>query len=262
MLRREEVERTFNTFRLNLGMNIIYVDAGERFINRLKGVTDPETKRKTIGEEFIAVFEEEADKIGKVDFLAQGTLYPDVIESALSGSTAAAKIKTHHNVGGLPAKMTLQLLEPLRYLFKDEVRQVGLELGLPEEMVWRQPFPGPGLAIRIIGDVTKEKLEILRSADWIVMNEIKKAKLYRQLWQSFAILTDVKSVGVMGDFRTYGYLVAVRAVTSEDAMTADWSRLPYDVLARISSRIVNEVADVNRVVYDITSKPPSTIEWE
>jgi len=262
LLRREEVERTFNVFRLNLGMNIIYVDASERFLNRLKGVTDPETKRKVVGEEFIKVFEEEASKIGKVDFLAQGTLYPDVIESALSGSRASAKIKTHHNVGGLPTKMTLNLLEPLRNLFKDEVRQVGLELGLPEEMVWRQPFPGPGLAIRIIGEVTKEKLEILRSADWIVMNEIKKAKLYRQLWQSFAILTDVKSVGVMGDYRTYGYLVAIRAVTSEDAMTADWSRLPYDVLARISNRIVNEVPGVNRVVYDITSKPPSTIEWE
>jgi GMP synthase (glutamine-hydrolysing) len=262
LLRREEVERTFNTFRLNLGMNIIYVDASERFLNRLKGVTDPEAKRRVVGEEFIRVFEEEAKKIGKVDFLAQGTLYPDVIESASSGSTVAAKIKTHHNVGGLPARMTLQLIEPLRYLFKDEVRQVGLELGLPEEMVWRQPFPGPGLAIRIIGEVTGEKLEILRAADWVVMNEIKKAKLYRQLWQSFAILTDVKSVGVMGDYRTYGYLVAVRAVTSEDAMTADWSRLPYDVLARISSRIVNEVPEVNRVVYDITSKPPSTIEWE
>ena len=262
LLRREEVERTFNTFRLNLGMNIVYVDASERFLNRLKGVTDPETKRKIIGEEFINVFEEEAKKIGKVDFLAQGTLYPDVIESASSGSTASAKIKTHHNVGGLPAKMTLQLLEPLRYLFKDEVRQVGLELGLPEEMVWRQPFPGPGLAIRIIGEVTKEKLEILRGADWVVMDEIKRAKLYRQLWQSFAVLTDVKSVGVMGDYRTYGYLVAVRAVTSEDAMTADWARLPYDVLARISNRIVNEVPGVNRVVYDITSKPPSTIEWE
>jgi len=261
LLRREEVERTFNVFRLNLGMNIIYVDASERFLQRLKGVTDPELKRKIIGEEFITVFEEEAHKIGKVDFLAQGTLYPDVIESALSGS-ASAKIKTHHNVGGLPAKMTLKLLEPLRHLFKDEVRQVGLELGLPEEMVWRQPFPGPGLAIRIIGKVTEEKLEILRSADFIVMNEIKKAKLYRQLWQSFAVLTDVKSVGVMGDYRTYGYLVAVRAVTSEDAMTADWSRLPYDLLARISNRIVNEVPGVNRVVYDITSKPPSTIEWE
>jgi len=262
MLRREEVERTFNTFRLNMGMNIIYIDASERFLDRLKEVTDPETKRKIIGEEFINVFEEEARKIGEVDFLAQGTLYPDVIESASSGSTVAAKIKSHHNVGGLPARMTLKLLEPLRYLFKDEVRQVGLELGLPEEMVWRQPFPGPGLAIRIIGEVTKEKLEILRAADWVVMNEIKKAKLYRQLWQSFAILTDVRSVGVMGDYRTYGYLVAIRAVTSDDAMTADWSRLPYDVLARISNRIVNEVPEVNRVVYDITSKPPSTIEWE
>jgi len=261
LLRREEEERTFNVFRLNLGMNIIYVDASERFLHRLEGVTDPELKRKIIGEEFVTVFEEEANKIGKVDFLAQGTLYPDVIESALSGS-ASAKIKTHHNVGGLPAKMTLNLIEPLRYLFKDEVRQVGLEIGLPEEMVWRQPFPGPGLAIRIIGEVTKEKLEILRAADWIVMNEIKNAKLYRQLWQSFAILTDVKSVGVMGDYRTYGYLVAIRAVTSEDAMTADWSRLPYDVLARISNRIANEVPGVNRVVYDITSKPPSTIEWE
>ena len=262
LLRREEVERTFNVFRLNLGMNIVFVDASERFLRRLKGVTDPEKKRKVIGEVFIRVFEEEAKKFGKVDFLAQGTLYPDVIESAQSGSSVSAKIKTHHNVGGLPSKMTLSLIEPLRNLFKDEVRQVGLELGLPEEMVWRQPFPGPGLAIRIIGEVTKEKLEILRSADFIVMNEIKKAKLYRQLWQSFAILTDVRSVGVMGDFRTYGYLVGIRAVTSEDAMTADWARMPYDVLARISNRIVNEVPEVNRVVYDITSKPPSTIEWE
>jgi GMP synthase (glutamine-hydrolysing) len=262
LLRREEVERTFSVFRLNMGMVIRYVDATDRFLDRLKDVIDPETKRKVIGDEFIKVFEEEASKIGKVDFLAQGTLYPDVIESAASGSTASAKIKTHHNVGGLPAKMRLQLIEPLRYLFKDEVRRVGLELGMPEEMVWRQPFPGPGLAIRCIGEVTKEKLEILRSADFIVMNEIKKAKLYRQLWQTFAVLTDVRSVGVMGDFRTYGYLIALRAVTSEDAMTADWARLPYDVLARISTRIVNEVPGVNRVVYDITSKPPSTIEWE
>lgn len=262
LLRREEVERTFTAFRLNLGMNINFVEATERFLDRLKGITDPEQKRKSIGEEFIAVFEEEATKLGKVDFLAQGTLYPDVIESASSGSTASAKIKTHHNVGGLPARMRLKLIEPLRYLFKDEVRQVGLELGLSEEMVWRQPFPGPGLAIRIIGAVTKEKLEILRSADFVLMNEIKKAQLYRQLWQSFAVLTDVKSVGVMGDHRTYGYLVGIRAVTSEDAMTADWARLPYDVLARISNRIVNEVPEVNRVVYDITSKPPSTIEWE
>jgi GMP synthase (glutamine-hydrolysing) len=262
LLRREEAERTLNVFQQNLGMNIIYIDASDRFLDRLKGVTDPEVKRKTIGEEFIRVFEEEAQKLGKVDFLAQGTLYPDVIESTSSVSTASAKIKTHHNVGGLPQKMTFKLLEPLRYLFKDEVRQVGLKLGLPEEMVWRQPFPGPGLAIRCIGEITREKLEILRSADWIVMAEIKRAKLYRELWQSFAILTDVKSVGVMGDYRTYGYLIAIRAVTSQDAMTADWARLPYDLLARISNRIVNEVPMVNRVVYDITSKPPSTIEWE
>jgi GMP synthase (glutamine-hydrolysing) len=262
LLRREEVERTLKVFKSNLGMNIIYVDATDRFLKRLKGVTDPEEKRKIIGEEFIRVFEDEANKIGKVDFLAQGTLYPDVIESVSSVSNVSAKIKSHHNVGGLPARMTLKLLEPLRYLFKDEVRLVGKELGLPEEMVWRQPFPGPGLAIRCIGEVTKEKLEILRSADFILMNEIKKAKLYRQLWQSFCVLTDVRSVGVMGDFRTYGYLAAIRAVTSEDAMTADWARLPYDLLAKISNRIVNEVDGINRVVYDITSKPPSTIEWE
>jgi GMP synthase (glutamine-hydrolysing) len=262
LLRREEVERTFNTFRLNMRMNIIYVDAIDRFLNKLKGVIDPEQKRKVIGEEFINIFEEEANKLGKVDFLAQGTLYPDVIESALSGSTASAKIKTHHNVGGLPATMRLKLIEPLRYLFKDEVRKVGSELGLPEEMVWRQPFPGPGLAIRVIGEVNREKLEILRSADFIVMNEIEKANLYKELWQSFTVLTDVRSVGVMGDHRTYGFLVGIRAVTSEDAMTADWARLPYDILARISNRIVNEVPEVNRVVYDITSKPPSTIEWE
>jgi GMP synthase (glutamine-hydrolysing) len=262
LLRREEADRTLKVFQQNLGMNIIYVDASDRFLSRLKGMTDPETKRKAIGGEFIKIFEEEAKKIGKVDFLAQGTLYPDVIESASSVSTASAKIKTHHNVGGLPTTMTFSLLEPLRYLFKDEVRQVGLGLGLPEEMVWRQPFPGPGLAIRIIGEVSEEKLDLLRAADWIFMNEIKKAKLYRQLWQSFAILTDVKSVGVMGDYRTYGYLIAIRAVTSNDAMTADWARLPYDLLAHVSNRIVNEVPGVNRVVYDITSKPPSTIEWE
>jgi GMP synthase (glutamine-hydrolysing) len=262
LLRREEADRTLRVFKNNLGMNIIHIDATDRFLNRLKGVIDPEEKRKIIGEEFIRIFEEEANKIGKVDFLAQGTLYPDVIESVSSVSTASAKIKSHHNVGGLPAKMTLNLLEPLRYLFKDEVRLVGTELGLPEEMVWRQPFPGPGLAIRCIGEVTREKLEILRSADFILMNEIKKAKLYRQLWQSFCVLTDVRSVGVMGDYRTYGYLAAIRAVTSDDAMTADWARLPYDLLARISNRIVNEVDGINRVVYDITSKPPSTIEWE
>ncbi len=262
LLRREEVERTLKVFQQNLGMNIRYVDASERFLARLKGVIDPEIKRKAIGEEFIHVFEEEAKKVGKVDFLAQGTLYPDVIESTSSVSNVSAKIKTHHNVGGLPARMTLKLLEPLRYLFKDEVRLVGLELGMPEEMVWRQPFPGPGLAIRIIGEVTREKLEVLRSADFILMNEIKKARLYRQLWQSFAILPDIHSVGVMGDYRTYGHVIAIRAVTSEDAMTADWARMPYDVLSRISNRIVNEVPEVNRVVFDITSKPPSTIEWE
>ena len=262
LLRKEEAERTINTFQRNLRMNIIYIDATDRFLQRLKGVSEPEMKRRLVGEEFIRVFEEEAAKLGRVDFLAQGTLYPDVIESVTPESRASAKIKTHHNVGGLPTKMTLSLIEPLRNLFKDEVREVGLALGMPEEMVWRQPFPGPGLAIRIIGEVTGEKLEILRAADWIVMNEIKKAELYRQLWQSFAVLTDTRSVGVMGDFRTYGYLIAIRAVTSEDAMTADWARLPYDLLAHISNRIVNEVPEVNRVVYDISSKPPSTIEWE
>ncbi len=263
LLRREEPERVLNVFKRNLKMDIVYIDATDRFLERLKGITDPEEKRKLIGNEFIRVFEEEAAKLGKVDFLAQGTLYPDVIESSGGTETkAAAKIKSHHNVGGLPSKMKFTLIEPLRYLFKDEVREVGLVLGLPEDMVWRQPFPGPGLAIRIIGEVTREKLEILRAADWVVMNETKKAKLYRRLWQSFAVLTDVKSVGVMGDYRTYGYLIAVRAINSDDAMTADWAPLPYDLLARISDRIVNEVPNVNRVVYDITSKPPATIEWE
>jgi len=262
LLRRDEPERVLSTFKRNLKMDIVYIDASDRFLERLKGVSDPEQKRHLVGNEFIQIFEEEAAKLGKIDFLAQGTLYPDVIESTSSETKAAAKIKSHHNVGGLPAKMSFTLIEPLRYLFKDEVRQVGLALGLPEDMIWRQPFPGPGLSIRIIGEVTREKLEILRAADWILMNEIKKAKLYRQLWQSFAVLTDVRSVGVMGDYRTYGYLVAVRAVTSEDAMTADWARLPHDLLARISDRIVNEIPSVNRVVYDITSKPPATIEWE
>ncbi|MCK4723461.1 MAG: glutamine-hydrolyzing GMP synthase, partial [Dehalococcoidia bacterium] len=255
LLRREEPERALKTFRNNLKMNVVYANASNRFLKQLKGVTDPEVKRRRVGQQFIKVFEYQAAKLGKIHFLAQGTLYPDVIESTSLETKAAARIKTHHNVGGLPAKMALTLIEPLRHLFKDEVREVGLALGLPEDMIWRQPFPGPALAIRIIGEVTKERLEILRAADWIVMNEIKKAKLYRQLWQTFAILTDVRSVGVMGDYRTYSYLVAVRAVTSEDAMTADWARLPYDVLARISNRIVNEVPGVNRVVYDITSKP-------
>jgi GMP synthase (glutamine-hydrolysing) len=262
LLRRDEPERVLNTFKRNLKMDVVYIDATDRFLERLKGVSDPEQKRHLVGNEFIQIFEEEAAKLGKIDFLAQGTLYPDVIESTSADTKAAAKIKSHHNVGGLPAKMNFTLIEPLRYLFKDEVRQVGLALDLPEDRVWRQPFPGPGLAIRIIGEVTREKLEILRAADWILMSEIKKANLYRQLWQSFAVLTDVKSVGVMGDYRTYGYLVAVRAVTSEDAMTADWARLPHDLLATISDRIVNEIPSVNRVVYDITSKPPATIEWE
>ena len=263
LLRREEPERVLNTFANNLKVKVVYVEATDRFLGRLKGVLDPEEKRRIVGEEFIHLFEEEAAKMGAVDFLAQGTVYPDVIESSSSlENKASARIKSHHNVGGLPERMRLNLVEPLRYLFKDEVRQVGLELGLPEEMIWRQPFPGPGLSIRVIGEVTRERLEILRSADWIVMNEIKKAKLYGELWQSFAVLTDVRSVGVMGDSRTYGYLIAVRAVNSTDAMTADWARLPYDLLDRIADRIINEVPLVNRVVYDITSKPPATIEWE
>ena len=263
LLRREEPERVQGTFQRNLKLDLVYVDARERFLARLAGVTDPEEKRRVVGEEFIRVFEDEvAERLGQVDFLAQGTLYPDVIESQTPENQASAKIKTHHNVGGLPATMTLKLVEPLRYLFKDEVRDAGLVLGLPEEIVFRQPFPGPGLAIRILGEVTEEKLDILRGCDWVVMDEIKAANLYRQLWQSFAVLTDARSVGVMGDFRTYGYAVAIRAVTSEDAMTADWARLPYEVLAKISNRIVNEVQEVNRVVYDITSKPPGTIEWE
>jgi len=262
LMRRDEPERTLLAFRKNLKMNVVYADVADRFLEQLRGVIDPEKKRHLIGEIFIRVFEEEAARIGKVDFLAQGTLYPDVIESASPDVKASARIKSHHNVGGLPTNMSLKLVEPLRYLFKDEARQVGLALGLPEEIVWRQPFPGPGLSVRIIGEVTEERLEILRAADWIVMNEIKKAGLYRQTWQSFAVLTDVQSVGVMGDHRTYGYLVAIRAVTSEDAMTATWAQLPYEVLAQISSRIVNEVPEVNRVVYDISSKPPATIEWE
>ncbi len=268
LLRREEPERVQYTFHRHLNINLVYVDASDRFLDLLAGVTDPEEKRRIVGETFIRVFEDEADRLGRTDFIAQGTTYPDVIESggslSSSGGTtnAAVKIKTHHNVGGLPKEMTFTLIEPLRYLFKDEVRRVGLALGLPEEMVFRQPFPGPGLAIRIIGDVTREKLETLRASDWIVMNEVKKAALYNDLWQAFAVLTDTKSVGVMGDFRTYGHVVALRAVTAEDAMTADWARLPYDLLARIANRIVNEVPAVNRVVYDITSKPPGTIEWE
>ena len=245
-----------------MSVNLVYSESSERFISALKDITEPESKRKIIGAEFINVFDEEANRLGEVNFLTQGTLYPDVIESQSSENSVSATIKTHHNVGGLPEHMKLELVEPLRYLFKDEVREVGLELGLPEEMVYRQPFPGPGLAIRIMGTVTTEKLDILRSADWIVMDEIKKNGLYRELWQSFAVLTGSRSVGVTGDFRTYGHVVAIRAVSSDDAMTADWARLPYDVLSKISNRIANEVPNVNRVVFDITSKPPGTIEWE
>ena len=262
LLRKEEAEQVQETYRQNLGLNLLYVDAAQRFVNRLAGVTDPEVKRKTIGEEFIRVFEESAAELSDTQFLAQGTLYPDVIESETPDNQASARIKSHHNVGGLPEHMELDLVEPLRYLYKDEVREVGLELGLPREIVMRQPFPGPGLAIRIIGEVTEERLEILRECDWIVLDEVRQAGLYEDIWQSFAVLSDSRTVGVMGDFRTYGYVCAIRAVSSSDAMTADWVRLPYDVLGRISSRIVNEVPGVNRVVYDITSKPPGTIEWE
>ncbi|MEW6276755.1 MAG: glutamine-hydrolyzing GMP synthase [Bacillota bacterium] len=259
LLRKGEPEEVVRTFQDRFGMKLIYVDAAQRFLDRLAGVVDPERKRKIIGEQFIRVFEEEARKIGKVDFLVQGTLYPDVVES---GTATAAVIKSHHNVGGLPEDMRLQLIEPLRWLFKDEVRALGRELGLPEEIVWRQPFPGTGLAVRILGEVTKERLDLLREADAIVASEIRRAGLHKDLWQYFAVLTDLRSVGVMGDGRTYAHTAAVRAVTSQDAMTADWARLPHDLLERISSRIVNEVPGINRVVYDITSKPPATIEWE
>lgn len=262
LLRRGEVQRVESVFASELGVNLRSVNGTERFLTALAGVTDPEEKRRRIGEAFIRIFEEQAREIGEVDFLAQGTLYPDVIESVSAESSAAHKIKTHHNVGGLPEQMDLELVEPLRHLFKDEVRDAGRELGLPEQSVNRHPFPGPGLAIRIIGEVTYEKLEILRAADWIVIDEIKAANIYDNLWQSFAVLTDTRSVGVMGDARTYQHVVALRAVVSSDAMTADWARLPYDTIARISNRIVNEVPAVNRVVLDVTSKPPGTIEWE
>jgi GMP synthase (glutamine-hydrolysing) len=259
MLRLKEAEEVVETFGRHHKMKLIHVDARERFLKKLEGVTDPETKRKTIGETFIRVFEEVARELKDTTFLVQGTLYPDIIES---GTKDAARIKSHHNVGGLPEDMDFELIEPLRALFKDEVRAVGEELGLPEEIVWRQPFPGPGLAVRIIGEVTAERLEILRKADAIVIEEIKRANLYREIWQSFAVLPCIKSVGVMGDGRTYAYPIVLRAVTSEDAMTADWARIPYEVLERISSRVINEVDGVNRVAYDISSKPPSTIEWE
>ncbi len=260
LLRFGEAEQVLDTFDRHMRMKLVHVKARERFMRALAEVTNPETKRKRIGEAFIRLFEAEARRLGDARHIVQGTTYPDVIESGPAGN--AAKIKSHHNVGGLPPDMALSLVEPLRYLFKDEVREVGRTLGLPDEIVQRQPFPGPGLAIRIVGEVTWEKLETLRAADRIVLEEIRRAGIERGLWQSFAILTDTKSVGVMGDFRTYGQVIALRAVEAEDAMTADWARLPYDVLARISSRIVNEVPGVNRVVYDITSKPPGTIEWE
>jgi len=283
LLRENEAEQVVETFGGHFHVPLVHVEAQERFLSRLAGVDDPEEKRKIVGEEFIRVFEDEARKLQKqstarakparpsdgaaesappVRFLVQGTLYSDVIESGGSDEGVAAKIKSHHNVGGLPADMRMQLVEPLRLLFKDEVRRVGEELGMPERMVWRQPFPGPGLAIRIIGEVTAERLEILRGADAILQDEIRRAGLYRELWQSFAVLPAIRSVGVQGDERTYAYPIVIRAVTSEDAMTADWARLPYDLLETISSRIINEIPGVNRVALDLSSKPPATIEWE
>ena len=259
MMRLREAERVVETFSGTFGIPLVALDASDRFLDKLEGVTEPERKRKIIGEEFIRCFEEEARKLTDAKFLVQGTLYSDVIER---GTRQAAKIKSHHNVGGLPEKMDLELVEPLRWLFKDEVRAVGEELGLPEHIVWRQPFPGPGLAIRIIGEITRERVDVLQRADAVVQEEIRKAGLYRELWQCFAILPVIRSVGVQGDERTYGYPIAIRAVQSDDAMTADWARLPYDVLETLASRIINEVPEVNRVVYDISSKPPSTIEWE
>ncbi|MGH8947922.1 MAG: glutamine-hydrolyzing GMP synthase, partial [Acidimicrobiia bacterium] len=259
LLRAGEAEQVEETFRSHFDVDLIHIKAEDRFLELLAGVTDPERKRKIIGETFIRVFEEALGSVGDARFLVQGTLYPDVIES---GSASAATIKTHHNVGGLPSDMRFELVEPLRDLFKDEVRAIGEEMGLPEEMVWRQPFPGPGLAVRIIGEVTRDRLELLRAADLIVTEEIRRAGLYREIWQAFAVLPSVKTVGVQGDLRTYAYPLVVRAVTSEDAMTADWARLPYEVLERISSRVINEVPGINRVAYDISSKPPATIEWE
>jgi GMP synthase (glutamine-hydrolysing) len=261
MLRKSEAEQVVETFGDHFHVPLVHVQAQDRFLDLLAGVEDPEQKRKIIGREFIRVFEDEARRLGDVRWLVQGTLYSDVIESGGTDGVAAT-IKSHHNVGGLPDDMKMSLVEPLRLLFKDEVRRVGEELGMPERMVWRQPFPGPGLAIRIIGDVTRERLEILRDADAVLQEEVRRAGLYRELWQSFAVLPAIRSVGVQGDERTYGYPIVVRAVTSDDAMTADWARLPYDLLETISGRIVNEIPGVNRVVLDITSKPPATIEWE
>ena len=259
LLRKDEGDMVEKMFTENYDINFIRVDAADRFLNKLAGVTDPEKKRKIIGEEFIRVFEEEAGKLGEVSYLVQGTIYPDVIES---GTGSAAVIKSHHNVGGLPERMNLKLCEPLRDLFKDEVRRAGLELGLPYHMVWRQPFPGPGLAVRCIGALTRERLEILREADAIFREAITDAGLEKSVGQYFAVITDMRSVGVMGDARTYDYTIALRAVATTDFMTADWARLPLELLAEVSNRIVNEVPGVNRVVYDITSKPPATIEWE
>jgi GMP synthase (glutamine-hydrolysing) len=262
LMRKNEGDQVVAAFRDHFKVPLVVADAKDRFLDRLKGVTDPEQKRKIIGAEFIRVFEQEAAKIEDVRYLVQGTLYSDVIESG--GGHGSAVIKSHHNVGGLPEDLEFELVEPLRSLFKDEVRQVGLELGLPEKLVWRQPFPGPGLAIRIVGgEVNWERLELLRDADAILQEEIRAAGLYRELWQSFCVLPgDLRSVGVQGDGRTYGYVVVIRAVTSDDAMTADWARLPYDLLEKVASRMINELRDVNRVVLDITSKPPGTIEWE
>jgi GMP synthase (glutamine-hydrolysing) len=262
LLRENEAEQVVETFGGLFRVPLVHVQAQHRFLSRLAGVADPEEKRKIVGEEFIRVFEEEGRKLGDIRFLVQGTLYSDVIESGGTDEGVAATIKSHHNVGGLPANMRMQLIEPLRLLFKDEVRRVGEELGMPERMVWRQPFPGPGLAIRIIGEVTAERLEILRTADAILQEEIRRVGLYRELWQSFAVLPAIRSVGVQGDERTYAYPIVIRAVTSEDAMTADWARLPYDLLETISSRIINEIPGVNRVALDLSSKPPATIEWE
>ena len=260
LMRKYEPEEVENVFKKQFDMNLVHVKAEQRFLEKLAGVTEPEKKRKIIGEEFIRVFEEEAKKVGKVDFLAQGTIYPDVVESGVGD---AALIKSHHNVGGLPDHVDFEeIIEPLRELFKDEVRELGEELGLPRHMVWRQPFPGPGLAIRVIGEITKAKLDLLRDVDFIFRDEIAKAGLDEKIWQYFAVLTDMRSVGVMGDERTYDYTVALRGVTSVDAMTADWARIPYDVLGVISNRIINEVPHINRIVYDITSKPPATIEFE
>ncbi|HYM51600.1 MAG TPA: glutamine-hydrolyzing GMP synthase [Candidatus Limnocylindrales bacterium] len=262
LLRRDEGRRVEDVMHRHLGIPLTRIDAQPAFLEALRGVVDPEEKRRRVGATFVTIFDAVAQRLTGVEFLAQGTLYPDVIESTSHDTVGAQRIKTHHNVGGLPRDLPFKLVEPLRYLFKDEVRAVGAALGLPEDMVHRQPFPGPGLSVRILGEVTEERLETLRAADWVVVDEIKAAGLYRALWQSFAILTPLQSVGVMGDNRTYGNVVAIRAVVSDDGMTADWARLPYEVLARIASRIVNEVPAVNRVVYDISSKPPSTIEWE